>query len=253
MASLTEIVEEINQLLKTDLFDDVSLNGLQLEGRSEVQKIAAAVDCGDFILERAIDEDADLLLVHHGLYWGKPLPITGSFKRSLLRALTGELSIIAQHLPLDAHAEFGNNALIAKLLDLSEPSFFLEYGGQPIAVLAHNKAGLSIASMTERLKRLPGADPNMLALEFGPDKPERVAIVTGSGADTLYEFERADFDTLITGESKQFAYHFARDNKLNAIFAGHYASETVGVQALAKHIAEKFALEWTFIDCPTGI
>ena len=253
MAALIEIINYTNKTLKSDKFTDVSVNGLQIEGTAEVSKIAACVDAAMSTAVLATKAKADLLIAHHGIFWSKAIPVIDAHKNLLQHFLKHQLSLAAYHLPLDAHEVYGNNFLLADLLELTQRTKFLEYGGQAIGCIAENTQNHSLDTMKKKLCTLPGASDAMQALAFGPAHPQKVAIISGSGTDALYEHALAGFDTLVTGEAKQFAYHFARDNKLNVIFAGHYATETIGINALVKHLADKFKTEWCFIDHPTGI
>ncbi len=253
MAKLSEILEYISEELSPSSFQDASLNGLQIEGKSEVKLIAAAVDAAEATVAASVAAGAVLLLVHHGIFWGKSLPITGPRRRLIQQALSAELSLVAMHLPLDANEKFGNNFLLADRLGLSQRQAVIEYGGECIGCMGKNSAKLSRDELQAALATLPGSQQPFVALPFGPSQPENICVVSGAAADGLYEFERYGFDTFISGEPKQFAYHFCKENKLNAYFPGHYATETLGVCALAEALAERFTVSWKFIDQPTGI
>ncbi|MCB0343731.1 MAG: Nif3-like dinuclear metal center hexameric protein [Bdellovibrionales bacterium] len=253
MTKLNNIVDYLEQALDHAAFSDASLNGLQVEGSSEVVKAACAVDAAVTTARMAAEIGANFLIVHHGIFWGKAEAVTGSRKELLEVLLTNGVSLFASHLPLDAHSEWGNNFSLARMLDLAGLESVLPYEGQLIGCRGTNEKSLSLDDMIERLSALPGASSDMLALRFGPAKPERVAICSGSAADGLARFKEDGFDTFITGEPRQSAYHFARDHKLNAVFAGHYATETVGVTNVAHALKTKFKIDFEFIDCPTGI
>lgn len=253
MTKLDNLIKYIENLISPKNFKDSSLNGLQIEGKKNIKKIAASVDSGISVINEAVEKNIDFLLVHHGIFWGMPLAISGSHKILIKKILDASLNLYAQHLPIDAHSEFGNNALLAKKLGLELERKAINYGGQEIAYICKNPKKLSFQSICKELELLVGADKNFKRLAFGTDVPESILIITGSGADAIYEFSELNFDTIITGEPKQFTYHFAKDNNLNAAFAGHYATETLGVDELGKHLAEKFKLEYTFINQPTGI
>lgn len=256
MAQLTEINRFIAESLEFDRFEeaDTSLNGLQVEGNSEVTRIAAAVDAGIAVIEGARAAGADLLLVHHGVFWGKPVAIVGAHREAVSLLLNAGMSLLAAHLPLDAHPAFGNNFSLGRLLELESLCACAEYHGCNIGVRGINTKLLKLDYIVERLAKLSGAPESpAVILPFGPQVPERIEIVSGAGAEVLREYAAEGFDTLITGEPRQFAYHFAREHRLNVIFAGHYATETLGVQNLAQAIADKFSITWQFIDHPTGI
>lgn len=253
MANLLELVKYTAQKLEHGIFCDNSVNGLQVQGSAEVTKIAAAVDGAFETAKMAKDCGANLLLVHHGILWGKDLPVVGAHRELLKFLIENELSLVASHLPLDAHQELGNNFLLAKYLGLGELQQFLPYDGQLIGCLGKNTSKDSVTTLRDKLKNLQGATPNFTCLEFGPKVPEKIGVCSGSAVDAIQRFQLDGFDTFITGEPKQFAYHFAKENRLNVICAGHYATETLGVKALAEHLAAKFNIDWEFIDHPTGI
>jgi dinuclear metal center YbgI/SA1388 family protein len=241
----------LDKTLHGESFEDLALNGLQVEGSSEVKKVAVAVDSGLSIIKQAVELSADFLFVHHGIFWGRVNPVTGVYRKVLGELLENDLSLFASHLPLDAHPQFGNNFGLARLLSLTSIESAINHRGKMIGAIGWNE--LSFEELLRRLKELPGGDSPIAALRFGPERPNRVAVVTGAAADTLMEFETEGFDTLITGEPKQFAYHFCKERGLNAIFAGHYRTETVGVRLIAEEIERRFKLPFQFIDEPTGI
>jgi dinuclear metal center YbgI/SA1388 family protein len=252
MAELKEITTLLSATLELERFSDASLNGLQIEGNPTVTKVAVAVDTGLATIEKAIAQGAQLLIVHHGLIWDKPFEITGSKKKIIEKALNNGLSLYAAHLPLDAHPTLGNNALLATLLGVKDTFSAFTYYGSDVGLVGTNNSKSTLKEIEDKLYSLPGTQ-KIMSLCFGPKIPKRVAIVSGSGSDALYEFSRYDFDTLITGEPRQAAYHFCLENELNAVFAGHYRTETVGVRALGDLITTKFGIESVFIDHPTGI
>lgn len=254
MAELKRIVAYLDRELDLNRFDDSSLNGLQVEGSGPVNKIAAAVDAGISVIDEAIDNKVDLLLVHHGIFWGKPFAIRGSKKELLKKLLDANLSLYAAHLPLDAHKKYGNNFSLARLLKLESLEETTLYRGSLIGCQGINKKKKKLNDLVKILEKLPGAkETNFHVFNFGPKVPQKVSIISGSGVDELLNFEENDFDTLVTGEAKQFAYHFAKENKLNLICAGHYATETIGVRNIVEATAKKFKLKHIFIDQPTGI
>lgn len=224
-----------------------SENGLQLANGGKVHRIGAAVDAGRVPFELAIARGVDFLIVHHGMFWTPPIPITGLHYRKLKLAMDNNLAVYGAHLPLDAHPEIGNNRLLADALELEPVDWFLPYEGVPIALKAQ---GLSRNVLRGRLETLFPA--GITALEFGSEEPESVAILTGSGRSALSELSAAGTDTLITGELRQEHFNLAQENQWNLYLCGHYATEVFGVKALAAECAERFGLEWEFIatDCP---
>lgn len=223
-------------------------NGLQLENGGSVTRIGAAVDAGEVPFQRAIEEEVDFLIVHHGLYWTPPLPLVGSGYRKVRNAIGHNLAVYGSHLPLDCHPEIGNNALLAKALDLSRVDTFLPYEGSNIGLIAGGPE--SRATLKARLEGLfPGG---VIAVEEGSDRPQKVAILTGSGSSAVEHLSSIGVDTLITGELKQHFFNIAQEQKLNLFACGHYRTETFGVRALAQEAAHYFNLPWSFIstDCP---
>ncbi|MCC6953275.1 MAG: Nif3-like dinuclear metal center hexameric protein [Deltaproteobacteria bacterium] len=251
--SLEELVGVLDSELKIREFRDMSLNGLQIEGAPNIQKICTSVDAGESVVLAAIQQRAHVLIVHHGLFWGSPLAIRGSHKRVVKAALDNGLSLYACHLPLDAHQEWGNNVCLARMLGLSELKSGALYDGMFIGCVAENVGARTFDELCTILKQLPGAPTNFVTLPFGPQIPRKLCIVSGGGADTIRQAEADGFDTLITGEPKQYLYHYARERSLNVVCAGHYATETVGVQALGNMLATKFGVEHVFVPEPTGI
>jgi dinuclear metal center YbgI/SA1388 family protein len=251
--SLHKITDHLKDLFSYSSFHDSSVNGLQVEAGDKVSKIAVAVDFAESIVEKAIKEKANLLITHHGFLWGATEPLVDTASRKIGPLFRNNLSLVGIHIPLDAHEKFGNNFILARdILGLKKLKSAIEFGGQTIGCMGENSK-LSLNDMTKILKKVPGALENPLALNFGPKIPKKVCVVTGAACDVIYQYEKEGFDTLITGEPRQFAYHFCKERNLNAIFAGHYATETFGVRAVGEHLSKKFKLPWVFIDEPTGI
>ena len=226
---------------------------MQLEGNHSVSTIASSVDSGLSIIKNAAEQNADLLLVHHGMFWGLPLAITDSHKEIVKTLIDSNLSLVAQHLPLDASEKYGNNYSLARLLELENLSPAAFYKGKAIGCIGENSKNNPFAFFVNTLKQKLEGIGSFSSLDFGPKVPEKICIVSGSAADQLHQYKEEGFDTFITGEPKQFAYHFCKDNGINAIFAGHYATETLGVKNIAEATAKKFNLKHVFINHPTGI
>lgn len=232
-------------------FEDSSLNGLQFEGKEEVAKPGVAVDAGFSVVKTALANGVDFLIVHHGLMWGKSEAIRGPI-RDLYRAiLDAELNLYAAHLPLDAHPLYGNNFGLARLVGLEILQPACREGNRSLGCIGENQGRADREELEARLATLPGA--KILTLPFGPSIPERVCIVSGAGASVATRYAEEGFDTLITGEPRQFCYHFAKEHRLNIICAGHYATETVGVRLLGEALTGRFHFGYQFIDEPTGI
>ena len=233
---------------------DPSANGLQVgPDAADVERVALAVDAAEATIETAIERDADLVVVHHGLSWGGIERVTGRDYRRIAPLVENDLALYAAHLPLDGHQELGNAAGLADSLDLEDREPFGEMG--PVHIGQRGRA--SDPFDREELASLLGSEldtdgRNVQVLDFGPETVEEVAIVTGSGVDWLDEAIEAGADALVTGEGKQQAYHEAREAGINVYLAGHYATETFGVRSLGE-LAEEWGLETTFVDHPTGL
>ena len=253
MANLHEITTYLDSWLQKESFTDSSRNGLQVESEStEVTRVALAVDSGLSVLEKAVAFNAQLLVVHHGLLWGTEQSVAGTFGRKVRTLLKGGCSLYGCHLPLDAHMEVGNNAELARALDLTGLEPYMLYKGGFLGICARTPTPLPLSSFVDRAQRFTGAT-SCLTLPFGPPLISTVGIVTGSGLLALEESARLKLDLFITGEPKQSAYHDAKELGINILFAGHYATETFGVRAVGAHLSKKFGIEPLFIDEPTGI
>lgn len=227
-----------------------ALNGLQIENDGRISKIGAAVDASLESIERAVEQGVDFLIVHHGLFWRGVQPITGAFKRKLTAALDGNLALFSCHLPLDAHEEIGNNALITQKLGLHTAGRCLEFECVPIGFV-----GNGVPQRAELRGRLEGLfTRGITAMEFGPEALDRVAICSGSGgSEGIFESLKAQgIHSFVTGELKQHHYAMAQELEMNVYACGHYATETFGVDALGRELAKSLELPYTFIDsdCP---
>lgn len=245
------LVAWLDEYLEIREWSDKSLNGLQVEGADRVTTVATATDAALATFAMAIEAGADLLLVHHGLFWGDPAPVAGPLRTRLVTLLDAGLSLYAAHLPLDAHPVVGNNAVLAELLGLEEREPFGTWGEKAIGVRGRLAGPTDRTGLAGRLEALLGARPEVLP--FGPDRIERVGIVSGDAAELVEEAARAGLDAFVTGESSHTAWHAARECRVNLVFAGHYATETVGVRALGERLADEFGIEATFLDAPTGL
>lgn len=251
MAELKEIAEHLDELLRIREIEDYpgALNGLQVENRSPVEKVAAAVDACQATIEGATDAGAQLLLVHHGLFWGDPRPVVGPRYRRLRALIEADVAVYAAHLPLDVHPEVGNNVLLTAALELSPEARFGSHGGlEGIGVWA--AADLSRSELVGRIREACGTEPRLIP--GGPAHIRRLGIVTGGASSLIGQAHREGLDTFITGEGAHHTFHEATELGLNVIYAGHYATETFGVRAVADRLADRFGLESVFLDHPTG-
>lgn len=248
---LRTLVKFLDETLDTRSFSgDRSLNGLQVEGRAEVRSIALAVDaCGESIA-RAARRGADILIVHHGLFWGEPAPVTGILARRIGKLLGAGCSLYAAHLPLDCHPSVGNNAQIAAALGIERREPFGRYAGIEIGLCGALPRPASLRALAARARRAIGAP--VRTHDFGPRTLRRLGIVSGGGASLAPAAAEAGCDALLTGETSHSSYHAARESGVSLLFAGHYATETFGVRALGGLIAERLGLRTFFIDLPTG-
>jgi dinuclear metal center YbgI/SA1388 family protein len=245
------LVHYLDEYLGTYAMQDYGENGLQVEGAEDIDLLAFAVDTNRQTIEGAIQAGAGILVVHHGLFWGKPLPIVGPHRKRVQALLMAGCSLYACHLPLDRHPEIGNNVQLARLLGLSVTGGFAETFGFSIGVVAQAPEGMSCADLVQGLGQATGGKP--LLLSGGPPEVRRVAILSGGGAGEIPLVAQAGCDTFITGETSHSYYHDAAEYGINVIYGGHYATETVGVRALAVHLSHKFDLPTVFIDRPTGL
>lgn len=249
MSTLQEIIAFCDaRTRRTEIRDfEGAHNGLQIENNGSVKKIAASVDGSHASFQAAIDAGADFLICHHGVYWNPPVPLTGPAHAKIKLALDHNLAVYGSHLPLDCHPEIGNNALLAKTLGLNPVDTFLPYEGQDIAVLTNAPEG----GRRELAQKLEACFPETYqAIEYGSERPQRVAILTGSGQSAVPHLIANGTDTLITGELRQHHFSMAQELGLNLYPCGHYATEVFGVQALAAEAAKQFKLDWVFLDQP---
>jgi dinuclear metal center YbgI/SA1388 family protein len=253
VAARDEIVGFCDELLEVSGFEDYGPNGLQVPGRREVARVASGVSANLDLIEAAVERETDLLLVHHGLFWGAGPPVLTELAARRLRAALGaELSIAAYHLPLDAHPEIGNNALLREGLGLEPgPETFGAVKGRAIGVVGRADGGLDPGELAGRVAKLVGREP--LVFDAGPASVERVGIVTGGGGSTLTEAIEIGLDALVTGELSEPAPAEAREGAIHLIAAGHHATETFGVRRLGELVGERFDVAHDFIEVPNPI
>jgi dinuclear metal center YbgI/SA1388 family protein len=247
-----ELVDYLDEILRVAQIADYGPQGLQVESdRTTVARVALSVDVSLPIIERAAAWGADMLLAHHGVLWRSVEPIAGPLGARVRGLLTHGINLYAAHLPLDAHPRYGNNAVLATRLGVTIESWWAEVNGTPLGVAGSLETPLSMARLTARVNKLLGTETRVLA--HGPEMVARLAILSGFGADKVDEAARIGVDAYLTGETSHANFWAAADHGLNVLFAGHYATETVGVQALGAHLAEQFGLEVRFLDFPTGM
>jgi len=251
MASLSEIVDYTDKYLRLrEIGDwDNALNGLQIENSGRVRKIGAAVDVSTRVLTEAANQDVDLLLVHHGLFWPGLQCVTGALRRQLKLAFENDIALYSAHLPLDLHPQVGNNTQLARSLGLRSTTPFFEEKGQLIGL--KSRASISRDQLLRKLEKSLGT--RVRAFNFGPQKTKTIGVITGGAGAEIYLVAQEKIDTFITGEAPHWAAVAAEELGINLFLGGHYATETFGVKALAAHLSKRLNVPWTFIDCPTGL
>ncbi|HEV3047889.1 MAG TPA: Nif3-like dinuclear metal center hexameric protein [Solirubrobacteraceae bacterium] len=252
-AALAEILAELDLLLEPARFEDYCVNGLQVPGPDRVATLATGVSANVALFERAAAAGADLLLVHHGLFWGAGVRVVdGPLKRRLQMLFDAGIALAAYHLPLDAHPRLGNNALLAEALGAGELRPFAEHRGQSIGCLASFPgAGLPARELFARVREATAREP--LVFDAGPELVARLAIVSGAGTDYAGEAAAAGAQALLTGEPAERSMAQAHELGLHLIAAGHHATETFGVRRLGEHLAARFGLRHVFLDVPNPV
>ena len=248
---LKSIVADCDQILRArDLGDyDGAMNGLQVENSGGVTKIGATVDASISTIKLASAAKADLLIVHHGLFWSSRQPWTEKNHQLLRLLVENDLAIYSSHLPLDAHPTLGNNAQLCAALGLKNLKPFFESHEQKIGFKSQTK--ISRADLAKRLERATGTKPKIIP--GGKTICESIGVVTGGAGAELKQAAAEGVDTFITGEGPHWTFAVAEELGLNIFYGGHYATETFGVKALAAHLSKKFRVPWEFLDYPTGL
>lgn len=248
---LDDLVRYCDDLLDVRNIRDApdAWNGLQVANAGAVSRIAAAVDLCAATIRMASEREADLLIVHHGLLWGGVRPLVGPQRVRVAGLLENNIALYGSHLPLDCHPELGNAAILARELGLEVRGAFGAWHEQPFGVWGELQ--VSRETLGDRLAKALGVAPK--AMLFGPTTVHRIGIATGAGGSLIPQAAEAALDSLITGEGTHHSYFDAEELGLNVYYGGHYATETFGVKALAKHLGTKFGLPWVFLDHPTGL
>ncbi len=252
--SLPAIVKYLDEYLRIqDVPDEPgALNGLQSENHSGlVSRIIAAVDASLETIKTAACEEPCLLLVHHGLFWDGNVPLTGRRYRRIRCLLENDIALYSAHIPLDVHTEVGNNYVLARKLGLGALEFFDTYRGVPLGVHGRLEKAVPRKEFVSRVEELLGARAKLIP--GGPELTECVGVITGGAGSRIAAARKAGVDTYLTGEGAHHTYFDAMELSVNTIYAGHYATETIGVKALADHLSTKFGLPWEFHDHPTGL
>jgi dinuclear metal center YbgI/SA1388 family protein len=252
VASRDEIVSFCDQLLEAASFEDYGPNGLQVPGSGEVSGIATGVSANREFIEAAVAGGAQMAIVHHGLFWNTdPRALSEQMAARLRLLLAAELSLAAYHLPLDAHPEIGNNALLCRELGFERQGSFSEFGGREIGAIGRSAEGVDPAELRSRVTALVDREP--LTFDDGPERVRSIGIVSGGASGQVRDAVALGLDAYLTGEPSEPAMADAREGKIHFIAAGHYATETFGVRRLGELVAERFGVEHRFVDVPNPI
>lgn len=250
---LESLLQYLDRYLSVEGHPDyrTALNGLQVAGPPEVTRVATAVDASEASIEAAADLEADLLLVHHGLFWGGLQPVVGRLHRRLSLLFEADIGVYSCHLPLDGHAEVGNCILLARALGLEVEGRLGAYDGADLGWWGRLPEPVAPDALTSTVSEAVGGD--VRRLPGGPDRIETVGVLTGGGGSFVGEAAELELDAFVTGEASHHTYFDAAELGIHVLLAGHYATETFGVRALGEHLSERFDLPSHFIDQPTGL
>jgi dinuclear metal center YbgI/SA1388 family protein len=247
MAARDDVLQHARELLDLDNYPDYGPMGLQVVGAEEVTKIAASVSSSREVFEGAAKTGAQLLIVHHGLFWENDPRVIDRTMRARLQVLfEHDINLAAYHLALDAHPVIGNNMILALELGVETPQRVHELGfGGAL------EGAMTVEELAERLKEATGREPQVF--DGGPEKIERVAVITGGAARYFPEIAAMGYDAFVTGEPAEPTMALSRELGAHYLAGGHYATETFGIKALAERLAEQFGLEWEFVDVPNPV
>ena len=247
----SDLVAYLDQYLRVAEIDDRSNNGLQVEGPDEVAKVAVAVDACRSSFEAARASGAQLLITHHGLFLSQVKLVTGPHFKRIKALLDADLGLYTVHLPLDHHPEVGNNVELCRLLGLSDVRPFGLYKNTPGGCGGVLPEPMPLDTLATKIDQL--LDVQSRVLPFGPRQVDRLAVCSGDGSFLIPQVQAAGYSTFFSGETSHTHYHDAKDYGINVIYSGHYATETVGLKALARHLETQFELHTAFLDVPTGL
>ncbi len=250
-AILSEVVRHCDRLLRTGEVNDYpgAVNGLQVGNRGGVTRVVAAVDASLATVRLAIAARADLMVVHHGLFWTPRQPWTGTNYELMRLLLENDLAVYSSHLPLDLHPKLGNNVRLCAALGLRKAEPFFYDREQHLGVAVRTR--LPLAELARRLQAAVGGKP--LVIPGGPAVCRRIGMVTGGAGSELKRAAAEGVDTFVTGEGPHWTYALAEELGVNVLYGGHYATETFGVKALVEEISQRFGVPWSFLDHPTGL
>jgi dinuclear metal center YbgI/SA1388 family protein len=252
MAYLGELIAYLDDLLEPSAFEDASPNGLQVPGAAEVELVVTGVSAHRELFERAAEAGAQLVVAHHGLFWDfHPRPVTPVMRERLRILFDNDIALAGYHVPLDAHPEVGNNALICAALGLEQAEPFGDYHGRAIGFVARSEEGVAIGELRRRCAEAFGQEP--FVWDCGPERVHSIGVASGAAASLFGEAIARGLDAFLTGEPAEHVMADARESGTHFIAAGHYATETFGVRRLGELLAEKFGVEHRFVDCPNPI
>lgn len=253
MANLDEVIAFCDDLLEIDSFADYGPNGLQIPGSTEVGLVTTAVSAHLDSIKESVELGSDLLITHHGIFWDfHERALSRPMATRLKAALKNDLSIAGYHLPLDAHPEIGNNAMLARLLGFEPvPGLIGDAKGRHIGVVARSEVGIGAADLFSLVEKELGREP--LVFAEGPARIHAIGVVTGAGASDIHAAIELGLDAFLTGEPSEHVMADAREGRIHFISAGHYATETIGINRLGDILAERFGIEHRFIDVPNPI
>jgi len=246
-----ELSKYLAKYLNTEKFNDYCPNGLQVEGKSNISKIIIGVSASVELFQQAIKEKVDAVIVHHGIIWNYERPVyIGGYRERVKLLLENNINLYAFHLPLDAHPIVGNNAKLAKLLNVKSPEPFGDHKGNTIGFKG-KIAKTDKDKFFNKVKSLVNRD--VLVFPYGPDKITNIGIISGDAQKEFNQAVAEGLDAYITGEVREHVLHYAKEEKIHFISAGHYATEQFGIKALGKHLQKKFKLKIKFIDIPNPV
>ena len=252
MTKLVQVISYLDELLEIENFQDYGPNGLQVPGADELSVVATGVSAHLELFEQASSAGAQLVVAHHGLFWDfHPRSISPAMKRRLRVLFDNDISLAGYHLPLDAHPEVGNNALICAALGLERAEPFGEHRGRAVGFVGRSSEGVPFAELRSRCATVFGQEP--FVWDTGPKLVHSVGIVSGAAASSFGEAIALGLDAFLTGEPAEHVMADARESRTHFIAAGHYATETLGVRRLGELLAERFGLEHHFIEAPNPI
>ncbi len=246
-----ELAQHLNEVLKVGEIPDLSLNGLQVDNEGEVERVGVAVDISERAVAEAIRRKIQFLVVHHGLFWGKVLPITGPMYRRVRQLVQGNVALYAAHLPLDLHPELGNNAVLVRDLGWPDAGEIGDYHGVKIGRRVDFGEPRPLKAVLAELNRYFATEPVLWS--FGPHRVRTVAVISGKAISLLPEVAEAGIDLLVTGETDHASYWAAQEYGVNVAFYGHYNTERLGVRAVGAYLQQTFGLPYEFIELPTGL